>query len=365
MSRPKPRLTDLSSVKRRPMPVPSTGGIRRRLMDANPLPLVIEPDAPGVDLVAWSAAARPAIEQDVRQHGAILFRGFDIASPDRLQAFIRAVSGEPFEYKERSSPRLQVQGQIYTSTEYPPHHEIFFHNENSYAHTWPRKLFFCCATAPMRGGETPIVDVRGVHARIPADVRERFERLGVLYVRNYSDRLGLSWRTVFQTEDRDVADAYARASGYVTEWRDGRLRTRRLAPVIYRHPETGEHVWFNHAAFFHLSTLDPLVQDGLRAQFAEEDLPNQTFFGDGSPIAPEIADTLRRAYRDGSVAFAWQTGDLLMLDNMLVAHARAPFDGPRRVLVGMSEPCHAESIEKTEAAADAPTNSGAHTQEHA
>jgi hypothetical protein len=31
-------------------------------------------------------------------------------------------------------------------------------------------------------------------------------------------------------------------------------------------------------------------------------------------------------------------GDILMVDNMLVAHGREPFSGPRKILVAMAEP---------------------------
>jgi len=34
----------------------------------------------------------------------------------------------------------------------------------------------------------------------------------------------------------------------------------------------------------------------------------------------------------------WETGDLLLLDNMLMAHAREPFTGPRSVLVSLAMP---------------------------
>lgn len=341
MNPPKPKL-DLAAVKRRPLSARSEDAVQRSFLDGRQLPMVIEARGAGTSLEAWGAAARGEIERDLARYGAILFRGFDVASPEAFHAFIRSVSGEPFEYKERSSPRSQVQGNIYTSTEYPAAHEIFFHNENSYAHVWPRKLFFCCLVPAEEGGETPLVDVRKVYASVPPDVRERFERHGVTYARSYSDRLGLSWQTVFQTDVPAEADAYARASGYTTEWHDGRLRTRRTAPAVYRHPATGEPVWFNHGTFFHLTTLDPVVQQGLLAQFGEADLPNQTFFGDGSPIDVATAEALRRAYREHAIAFPWRRGDVVMIDNMLVAHGRAPFRGARQVLVAMSEPWTAD-----------------------
>jgi alpha-ketoglutarate-dependent taurine dioxygenase len=49
-------------------------------------------------------------------------------------------------------------------------------------------------------------------------------------------------------------------------------------------------------------------------------------------------------YREAAVCFAWQKGDLLMVDNMLVAHGRAPFTGPRRILVAMAEKIEAGSL---------------------
>jgi alpha-ketoglutarate-dependent taurine dioxygenase len=49
-------------------------------------------------------------------------------------------------------------------------------------------------------------------------------------------------------------------------------------------------------------------------------------------------EQIRQAYRQETVAFPWQKGDLLMLDNMLVAHGRNPFSGERKVIVSMAEP---------------------------
>ena len=104
------------------------------------------------------------------------------------------------------------------------------------------------------------------------------------------------------------------------------------------HPQTGDRVWFNHAAFFHISTLEPAVRDALRAQFAEEDLPNQTYYGDGTPIEDTPLEAIRGAYYAETIKFPWQPGDVLVLDNMLAAHGRTPYVGPRKTLVGMATP---------------------------
>jgi alpha-ketoglutarate-dependent taurine dioxygenase len=273
------------------------------------------------------------------RHGGLLFRNFPIHSASEFQQFVTAVSGEPLAYKEQTSPRSRVHGNIYTSTEYPPEHAIFLHNENSYSSTWPLKIMFFCVTAPQEEGETPIADVRRVLQRIPGEIRRRFEQHGWMLVRNFGTGYGLPWQTAFQTQDREEVDRQCSANRIQAEWLSGdRLRIRQRRPAVRKHPLTGEEVWFNHATFFHVSTLAPEVRAGLQAELAEEDLPYNTYYGDGSRIEPEVLDLLREAYERETIKFPWQKHDLLLLDNMLAAHGRSPFRGPRQIVVGMSEP---------------------------
>jgi len=311
-----------------------------QLRPGQSLPLLLEPVTDGVDLISWGRTNRDFIQTNLLKHGAILFRNFGVTSAVEFEQLIAALSGEAIEYRERSSPRRTVSGYIYTSTEYPADQRIFPHNENSYAHVWPMKIFFYCALPAEAGGETPIADVRRVYARISSKIKERFARKKVLYVRNHNVQLGLTWQMVFQTNDRAAVESYCADAGYEFEWGAGeRLRTRWIGQAIAVHPQTGEAIWFNHAAFFHVSTLDPASQ-ALLSEFAEEDLPNQTFYGDGSQIEPEVLDEVRDAYQRELVSFTWQRGDVLLLDNMLTAHAREPFVGQRQILVGMSEPVY-------------------------
>jgi alpha-ketoglutarate-dependent taurine dioxygenase len=304
------------------------GGTRVRVLEAR---------QPGQDPREWGIAARDLLAAILPDTGAALLRGFRPLADEEFHAFVSDVLGTPLEYRERSSPRTRVAGHVYTSTEYPAHQPIFLHNENSYADAWPTKIAFYCAVAAETGGATPVADVRAVYRQIPADVRDRFAKAGVLYVRHFTQNVGLSWQDAFQTSDRAEVDAYCAAHGYECEWLADGLRTRRRGQAVARHPVTGEPLWFNHAAFFHLSTLEPDVQQGLLAQFGEARLPNQTCYGDGRAIEPEVLDLIRAAYRAHQLSWPWRAGDLLLLDNMLVAHGREAFTGPRRILVGMAD----------------------------
>lgn len=311
----------------------------REVEPGKPLPLLVEPRVKGLNLVDWARNNRQFITDHLLTHGAILYRGFEVASAAEFQNFIQAVSDELLEYKERTSPRSSVGGRIYTSTDYPADQSIFFHNENSYQNAWPAKIFFYCETPPASGGETPIADCRRVLKRISPDAVARFVARRWMYVRNFSTGLGMPWQTVFQTSDPEAVEQYCAKAGIEFEWRDGhRLKTRQVRPAVCAHPQTGEMIWFNHIAFFHLSTLPADMREALLADFDESEVPNNTYYGDGSPLEADVVDEIRRAYSEEAVAFAWQAGDVLMLDNMLTAHSRAPFSGPRKILVGMSDP---------------------------
>ena len=118
---------------------------------------------------------------------------------------------------------------------------------------------------------------------------------------------------------------------------DGELRTRQTCQAVAVHPVTGDNVWFNQAHLFHISNLQAEVRESLLDIVDEEDLPRNVYYGDGSAIEDEVLAQIRAVLDECAISFPWQEGDVLMLDNMLSAHARSPFEGPRKVIVAMAE----------------------------
>lgn len=329
------------TTRRQAVKVSSTELVKVELLQPEqPLPLVIQPAVKGINLVTWAASNREAIESLLLQHGGLLFRNFDIREVVQFEQFIQSISGTLLDYSYRSTPRSQVSGKIYTSTEYPANQSIPLHNEMAYSLSWPMKIWFCCLKSAQQGGETPIVDSRKVFQRIDSKIKDKFMQKKVMYVRNYSDNLDLSWENVFQTKNKLEVENYCRSAGIEFEWKDGgkHLRTRQVCQAVATHPKTGETVWFNQAHLFHVSSLNPEVRQTLLSTIKEEDLPRNVYYGDGSPIEDSVLDEIREIYQQEAVTFPWQEGDVLMLDNMLTAHGRKPFIGFRKVVVGMAEP---------------------------
>jgi alpha-ketoglutarate-dependent taurine dioxygenase len=309
------------------------------LQPGTELPLVLRPAVDEVNLAGWAKTHQSFIRQKLHQYGALLFRDFKVRTPTEFGEVCRAISGELLEYRERSSPRSAVAENIYTSTDYPPDQSIFPHNEHSYSLTFPLRLYFFCETPAAEGGETPIVDTRKVLGRLNERIKAQFEEKKWMYVRNYGDGFGLTWETAFQTTDRQEVERYCRTAGIQVEWKEGnRLRTRQIRNPTIKHPHTKELIWFNHITFFHITTLAASIREPLLASFAPEDLPYNSYYGDGTPIGSEVVAEMREAYLQERISFPWKQGDVLLLDNVMTAHARAPYKGRRNILVAMAEP---------------------------
>ncbi|MFD7550956.1 TauD/TfdA family dioxygenase [Streptomyces sp. NPDC059816] len=218
-------------------------------------------------LSAYVAQHLGQLRDDPLADGSGLFRDFGVHELGAFDDTIRALSGAPLAYAERSSPRSPIKRHIYTSTDYPANEEIFFHNENSCRFSWPLALYLPYVEPPHSLGATALADIRTVYELIEPAVREEF-----------ADR---SWQVMRNLRDRRTTDTRS---------------------AVHIRPSTREHVWFNHAAFFHVMSPEP-----------------------------EVGSTLRE------YQFDYQRGDVLVIDSMLTAHSREPSTGPRRIAAAMAE----------------------------
>ena len=297
-----------------------------------------------VDALAHDGSALEAFRLLLDEQGAILLRGYDVASTDALAQAVRALGGKPMPYVEGNSPRTKLgSGEVYTSTEHPAEASISLHNELSYSASWPSRLYFCCVTPARSGGHTLLAPSTAILDGLDPQVRDRFESKGVLYIRNLHGgrgvQLGPSWQDTFETTDRATVEAYCTRQAIRFEWRDGdALRLLAQRPSTAVHTPSGRRVWFNQADQFHPSTNSPDIYEALVDVFGDDPFafPQHACFGDGSAIPAEMLAHVRDVTEQYTVRFDWQRGDCLIIDNMLMSHGRSPFSGERKVLVAMS-----------------------------
>jgi non-ribosomal peptide synthetase component F/alpha-ketoglutarate-dependent taurine dioxygenase/acyl carrier protein len=301
------------------------------------LPLVIQPNLTEFDVANWAKNNRSFIETELYKHGGILFRGFDLKSVADFENFAQAICPQLFgEYGDL--PREGVSRKVYGSTPYPSDRAILFHNESSHLNRYPLKIWFFCVQPATKGGETPIVDCRRVYQLLNPKLQEVFAQKQLMYVRNYIEGLDVSWQDFFHTNDKTVVEDRCRQAGIEWEWiAENHLRTRTIRPAIIPHPQTGETSFFNQLQLHHISCLEPSVRSSLLSVFTPENLPRHVYYGDGSPIEDSVIEEIVAAYHQATRSFTWQQGDILMLDNILAAHSRNPYEGSRKIVVAMGE----------------------------
>jgi len=306
-------------------------------------PPLLRVEAPP-DAARWAAEHRDALRAFVAEHGSLLVRGLGLREVAETEAVFRHL-GSLMTEMEAFAPRQRYAPGVYSSSKWPSNQPMCMHHELSYALETPGLMLFACLVAAAAGGATPVADSPAVLDELPAELVERFERVGWLLIRNYKDEIGASFAEAFGTDDRGAVERYCRANAIEFEWRDGgALRTWQRRPAVVRHPLTGRRCWFNQIAFLSEWTLAAEVREYFVDIYGEDGLPFNTRLGNGDPIGADVVEVINEAYEANSVREHWQAGDLLLVDNVRTAHGREPFEGAREIVVAMADAIHPSTV---------------------
>lgn len=306
---------------------------------ALPVKVMLENVADISAFFAWYRSNEDFFLTKLQTKGAILFRGIPIHTMDDFQSLVSLLMPETTDYIDGNSPRTKLSSKVYTSTEYDSTQHITMHNELSYSANYPERLFFCCLIPPATGGETPIADSREIFRIMDPDLVDEIKRKKITYVRNLHQGQGLgpSWQDTFETKDRGTAEKYCRDRGIDFRWTSAGMKLLQTQPGVIQHPVTNEWVWFNQIDQFHPSHLGKEIYQMMMTLCggSEAELPTFVKFGDNTTIGSDLVAEIRSTIERTVVANPWHAGDLLMVDNVLVAHGRRPFTGKRQVIVSM------------------------------
>ena len=292
------------------------------------------------DAARWAAEHRNALRALVAEHGSLLVRGLGLRDAAQTEAVFRRL-GSLLAERETFAPRRRYSEGVYSSSKWPPNQHMCMHHELSYAVEFPSLMLFACLVAPTGGGATQLADSPTVLKSLPGELLERFERRGWLLIRNYNEDIGASIAEAFGSDDRCAVETYCHANAIQFEWQsNGGLRTWQRRSAVMLHPRSGQRCWFNQIAFLNEWTMDPEVREYLVDLYGEDGLPFNTRFGNGDPIGPEVIQVINEVYEKNTACEPWQSGDLLLVDNVRTAHGREHFEGPREVLVAMADAMH-------------------------
>lgn len=286
--------------------------------------------------------------------GAFIFRGFPIKTADDFEKVIKALNlGELVDYIGGDSPRNKVTGKVYTSTEAPPSFHIPFHQELSFMKNFPKYIYFFCEVAPVHHGETIIADARKVYAALDQKIIKRFEEKNITYISRYFHeskfmtllnkiaRSHRSWTEVFESENKHKVEQFCGENEIQYSWtKNDWIELKQTRPAIIKHPITQETVWFNQA---HLFDFNPKFLGMMNYLFISLIYMNpdkrlhEVTFGDGEKIPRNELYHILDVLEANTVKEPWREGDVMVLDNILTMHGRAPYTGKRRILTALTK----------------------------
>ena len=335
------------------------------------LPRVLEagPDRSLEFLVSFCQENRAAIRQERDRYGAVLLRGFEVENPQHFQRVLQAldVDLDPiFDLEPQARNRLAAA--VFESSAYKlPWLALMPHTEMVYSARRPMTIAFWCGLAPAVHGETPLSDFNAVYDRLPPEIRRRLDTCPMRVIRRLPPAY-LCKKYPMNTPsgfDRDQVEEACHRAGYTVHWSKGGASVEVLLPAIITHPRTGKRM-LNHQFFsgrmrhVFLAETWRRFPHRPRPQWLKALWPRPLFtwaimkgfdwmrspsvaptphleFADGTDFSGEEMSTLARLVWDNSVFFRWHAGDIILLDNLRVAHSRMPCDGPRKVATAVGD----------------------------
>jgi len=290
------------------------------------------------ETLQWVTDNENTLCELLKKHRAVLFRGFPLQTAEDFNSFVSAFTTfEDLSYKASLSyaVRIQVTGRVCTANEGKKGGQIF-HHELAQTPFWPTKLFFFCEIPAEEGGATAICpsDIVLDHLRekFPTFVKNCEEKK-ILYTamlapdNNTLFGAGRSWKSFFGVSEKEEAEQKMTELGYTWEWQEGgglRTTTPPLQALLH---EDGRSFFFNQIIAQTLGNAKEFTNPGEAVV-----LDKWLVFEDGTSIDFEAVKYAKQVCEETAIEIAWQAGDVVLLDNLQVMHARRDFEGTRRVL---------------------------------
>lgn len=235
-------------------------------------------------------------------------------------------------------------------------HHIGFHNELVYTNEFPKIIGFLCIVPSQTGGYTPLSDVRGVYNNLPKEMKDKFIKYGIKYVRNIRDRNAEEQiknnvvdikgqkclQDLFHTNDLNEAESICRnVYKYDTEWVQCRTNDTSILRVTYNLPAVMQIECDTTAFVNSMLGMHGSVFDGYNHYYDSLPMmerPLHSLWGNGEEFTIEQVEIIKDLYEQNAIRFQWQAGDLIVADNLWFAHGRYPYTGDRKILALMGVP---------------------------
>lgn len=303
------------------------------------------------------------IKQKMQDHGAVVFRGFDLMKEqDGFQEFynalemkicqdpLQSVSARPTADGKKDSP-------VYEAVNKESRKNFFIGMHNEFVGTRaPRAAAFVCFKAAEEGGEFLIADGRRMFRDLDSDLVEELYNRSIRYsvmelpFFGWIDNLPEPIQGPAMTGMRGIVSAAINAKvdfDVDMLWGEGGYDNTKMLqarspgqPPIVKHPVTGEPTWFCNV-HSHSSKLRKDRESVYGAERFEDGASqinkSDMYFGDDGLINDEQLQEMDNVTMKNVRYVKMSEGDVVLLDNYKCMHGRNVFEGTRKHAVAWFE----------------------------
>ncbi|STX28542.1 regulatory protein, SyrP-like protein [Legionella beliardensis] len=362
------------------------------LSEEKEMPLVIEPTTQtDTDfLQRFLATHSKQLIKDMAKYGAVLLRGFDVASDKEFEKTVLSVPqfrgiSEAFMAENGRTHVDDLKFVLHTNSVYKTGGTLYlggFHTENYYSADVPGYIFFYCAKPSPLGGETGLINTQKIYQNLDQSLQNKLEKnsffVSKWLVSEVAERYQL---------DSDIIEKIATYFDLPIVGTGKDRFILMYKPSVFIHPLTQEKAlqinlfelptlndylrtcfradyqgsnWFWHRFFWSLpptlfNSIESLaiaaiafyhspknsynmVRTKLSSHFAKKktDIPTLDKVGNcfTKNDIKQLAQTMRKYY----CSCLWQKGDILLIDNKKVMHAGMPGKGERVIRAMIANP---------------------------
>lgn len=292
-----------------------------------------------VSLSNYVSNNKESIFYNLKKHGALLLTDFkDSSTPQDFSIFSSSLNLVPFDSNESAAPRTLIAPNVYTANEAPPEFPISFHHEMAQCLKSPDFIFFYCEIPAKIGGSTPIIKSEKVASYVINKYSDACSELcerGIRYSRvlpqttDSTSAIGRSWKSTYG-ETKRMSEIYMEKRGIEWEWLPNNdLLTFSPCMPFFSTDHKKRKTFYNSAVTARKTWRDK-----------RNDPSNAVVYGDTKESLSLEVECLLNDADEYMNKYAWRgtwksSGDILLIDNRQVLHARESFVGPRKVLTSI------------------------------
>jgi hypothetical protein len=267
---------------------------------------------------------------------------------------------------------VRITDKVFTSSEAPPDTIIAPHNELNMVPVRPGVLAFFCQVQPDLYGETPIINTEKLFYNLSPSLQYKMMNFPQRFVRYVPNHL---LKIVFEELSQEEITKLLEKQGFDFHWeKDGSIYFECSYIPLFRHPRTNRlcfclsivdclvsREWYkslgNRYSFrqrFYYNLLPAKLYKSIRQGFTtaatvvdgsqkRTSTLNSYFLNEErqyTTLTEAEAQELGKAEWKNAVIFQWKQGDILVIDNLQVAHSRLNTKLKRKILTAFGNMCN-------------------------